>query len=92
MVILPQLFDAYAFRAVPHLEFCDRVKVIQDEPFVSTSIYAQHRVMRLARENGIKVLLDGQGADELLGGYPGHWSARIASLISKPAFDNAYRT
>jgi asparagine synthase (glutamine-hydrolysing) len=41
----------------------------QDEPFLSTSIYAQWNVMRKAASRGIKVLLDGQGADELLGGY-----------------------
>ena len=41
----------------------------QDEPFDSTSIYAQWNVMRLAKERGVTVLLDGQGGDELLGGY-----------------------
>lgn len=41
----------------------------QDEPFQSTSIFAQWSVMRLAHERGVTVLLDGQGADELLGGY-----------------------
>jgi asparagine synthase (glutamine-hydrolysing) len=41
----------------------------QDEPFQSTSIFAQWCVMGLARERGVTVLLDGQGADELLGGY-----------------------
>lgn len=41
----------------------------QDEPFGSASIYAQYDVMRLAKESGVTVLLDGQGADELLGGY-----------------------
>jgi asparagine synthase (glutamine-hydrolysing) len=41
----------------------------QDEPFQSTSIFAQWCVMRLAHERGVTVLLDGQGADELLGGY-----------------------
>jgi asparagine synthase (glutamine-hydrolysing) len=41
----------------------------QDEPFGSTSIYAQWDVMRLAKERGVTVLLDGQGGDELLGGY-----------------------
>ncbi|MFN5516608.1 MAG: asparagine synthase (glutamine-hydrolyzing) [Cyanobacteriota bacterium] len=53
----------------------------QDEPFGSTSIYAQHRVFRLAQANGIKVMLDGQGADELLGGYYPYLAARLASLI-----------
>ncbi len=43
----------------------------QEEPFLSTSIYAQWRVMRAAREAGVTVLLDGQGADELFGGYLG---------------------
>jgi asparagine synthase (glutamine-hydrolysing) len=42
----------------------------QDEPFLSTSIVAQYHVMRIANEAGIKVLLDGQGADETFGGYP----------------------
>jgi asparagine synthase (glutamine-hydrolysing) len=41
----------------------------QDEPFLSTSIFAQWCVMRLAHARGITVLLDGQGADEQLGGY-----------------------
>ena len=40
-----------------------------DSPMLSTSTYAQFRVMKLASENGIKVLLDGQGADELFAGY-----------------------
>lgn len=41
----------------------------QEEPIASTSPFAQWMVMRLAREHGTTVLLDGQGADELLGGY-----------------------
>ena len=49
----------------------DRLVWHQEEPFLSTSIYAQWCVMRLVREagNGVTVLLDGQGADEALGGY-----------------------
>lgn len=54
---------------------------IQDEPFGSTSIYPQLCVFRLARQTGIKVVLDGQGADELLAGYWPYVSARAASLI-----------
>jgi asparagine synthase (glutamine-hydrolysing) len=41
----------------------------QEEPFHSSSIYVQYKVMQLARTNGVKVLLDGQGADEILAGY-----------------------
>lgn len=47
----------------------------QDLPVWSSSTYSQHRVMKLAREHGVKVLLDGQGADELFGGYAHHYLA-----------------
>lgn len=40
-----------------------------DYPFSSTSIYAQWNVFRLAKQNKIKVMLDGQGSDEQLAGY-----------------------
>ena len=47
----------------------------QEEPFQSSGIFAQYRVFELAKKNGVKVLLDGQGADETLAGYPKyiHW-------------------
>jgi len=59
----------------------DRLIELQDEPFGSTSIYAQYRVFQTAKQAGIKVMLDGQGADELLGGYRPYIAARFASLL-----------
>jgi asparagine synthase (glutamine-hydrolysing) len=53
----------------------------QDEPFGSTSIFAQWCVFRLARQNGVVVMLDGQGADEALGGYHGYFGPRLAGLL-----------
>ena len=53
----------------------------QDEPFGSTSIYAQSRVFEMAKQQGIKVVLDGQGADEMLAGYEPFLGARLASLV-----------
>jgi asparagine synthase (glutamine-hydrolysing) len=44
----------------------------QEEPFQSTSIFAQWCVMRAVRARGVTVLLDGQGADEVLAGYQPH--------------------
>lgn len=44
----------------------------QDEPFASTSIYAEWCIYRQAAASGIKVMLGGQGADEQLAGYPEH--------------------
>lgn len=41
----------------------------QEEPFSTLSMYSQYCVMRAAHRAGIKVLLDGQGADEVLMGY-----------------------
>jgi len=41
----------------------------QEEPFGSASILAQYEVLKLAKQNNVTVLLDGQGADELLAGY-----------------------
>jgi asparagine synthase (glutamine-hydrolysing) len=41
----------------------------QDEPFGSTSIFAQWCVFEEAKRVGVKVMLDGQGADEQLAGY-----------------------
>lgn len=53
----------------------------QGEPFGSTSIYAQYRVYQLAKESGITVTLDGQGADEMLAGYNGYPGPRLRSLL-----------
>jgi asparagine synthase (glutamine-hydrolysing) len=47
----------------------------QEEPFQSSGIYAQYKVFEQAKNQNVKVLLDGQGADEVLAGYPKyiHW-------------------
>lgn len=47
----------------------EKIMYHQEEPFGSASIYAQWEVFRLAKENKVTVLLDGQGADEILAGY-----------------------
>ncbi len=50
-------------RDIEELMYC------QDVPIWSTSTYAQFRVMKLVHETGIRVVLDGQGGDELFAGY-----------------------
>jgi asparagine synthase (glutamine-hydrolysing) len=60
----------------------DDMITYQGEPVGSTSIYAQYRVYKQVRDSGITVVLDGQGADELLGGYLGYPVFRVQSLIS----------
>jgi asparagine synthase (glutamine-hydrolysing) len=53
----------------------------QDEPFGSTSIAAQWFVFEAAKREGMKVMLDGQGADEVLGGYHGYFPVIASNLI-----------
>jgi asparagine synthase (glutamine-hydrolysing) len=53
----------------------------QEEPFTSASVYAQWSVMRLARENDVTVLLDGQGADEMLAGYHSYFNEITDDLV-----------
>lgn len=62
----------------------------QDLPFASTSIYAQSMIFKRAAEKGIKVMLDGQGADEYMAGYPGFSSARVASLMKQKMYYKAF--
>jgi asparagine synthase (glutamine-hydrolysing) len=47
----------------------------QEEPVQSSSALAQFMVYRQAKEEAVSVLLDGQGADEILAGYSrySHW-------------------
>ncbi|MDF1610263.1 asparagine synthase (glutamine-hydrolyzing) [Hoeflea sp. YIM 152468] len=53
----------------------------QDEPFGSTSVFAQWCVFAEAKKLGIKVMLDGQGADEQLAGYHTGFAHYLAGLI-----------
>jgi asparagine synthase (glutamine-hydrolysing) len=55
----------------------------QDEPFLSTSMYAQWNVMKLTKQNNVKVLLDGQGADEIFAGYEWHLPIYHAELVKR---------
>ena len=61
-------------------EDIERLLYLQDEPFASLSIYAQYCVMRLARDE-VKVVLDGQGADEQLAGYIAYQAPYLRGLL-----------
>ena len=47
----------------------DKLLYHQEEPVGSASVLVQYKVYELVKKEGIKVLLDGQGADEILAGY-----------------------
>lgn len=58
----------------------------QDLPIGSTSIFAQWEVMKSANQHKVKVLLDGQGADETLGGYTNFAGIYLIELLKKGRF------
>jgi asparagine synthase (glutamine-hydrolysing) len=41
----------------------------QEEPLAGMALLAQYRTYQLAAEHGVRAVLDGQGADEVFGGY-----------------------
>ncbi|MFT5296887.1 MAG: asparagine synthase (glutamine-hydrolyzing) [Colwellia sp.] len=55
----------------------------QDEPFGTTSILAEWSVYKLAKQQGVKVTLDGHGADESLAGYHKFFFVYLAELLAK---------
>lgn len=69
----------------------DHLVKTHDMPFGSTSIYAQSRIFRRAREEGITVMLDGQGSDEYFAGYLGYLPFRLATLLRHHRYWQACR-
>ncbi len=55
----------------------------QEEPVSSASAFAQYKVFERARRENVKVLLDGQGADEILAGYPKYYKWYWQELFQK---------
>lgn len=69
------------------------VLAMQDEPVHSMTALVGYHLTSLAANNGVKVVLNGQGADEVIGGYGsyfrdnwaeriagGHWRAAVADI------------
>jgi asparagine synthase (glutamine-hydrolysing) len=55
----------------------------QDEPFSSASALPQYKTFELTKQNSVKVLLDGQGADETLAGYHKYYKWYWQELFRK---------
>jgi asparagine synthase (glutamine-hydrolysing) len=62
------------------LEDINQFILTMSEPFPTTSIYAEYKVMELARKH-CTVLLNGQGADELMAGYHYFYGYYFRDLI-----------
>ena len=63
----------------------------QEEPFADGSMLAHFRLMRRARQEGIRVLLTGQAADEVFAGYPGFQPIHVGGLIRAGKWGEAIR-
>jgi asparagine synthase (glutamine-hydrolysing) len=87
--------DVESYRVKPTaetlLEDIDELINVQDEPFGSTSQYAQYKVFQLARRSGTTVTLDGQGADEELAGYHYMFPVHFAGLLKRLKPREAWR-
>ena len=65
------------------IEDLEKLIYYQEEPFNGLSPLAQWEVMKLAREKGMKVLLDGQGSDEILAGYLFYFGFYFSHLLKR---------
>jgi asparagine synthase (glutamine-hydrolysing) len=63
----------------------------QDEPFHSINLLVSYELMRLTASSGIKVILNGQGADETLAGYPSYFRDYWSSLLRRGSVGMAAR-
>jgi asparagine synthase (glutamine-hydrolysing) len=61
----------------------DKLVYYQDLPVGSMSIYAHWEVMKLVRQQNVKVVINGQGSDEVLGGYYNFAGIYLVELIKK---------
>lgn len=52
-----------------------------DEPLADPAAIACYLISRLAKEDNTTVMLSGQGADELLAGYPRYWAIQSTQQI-----------
>lgn len=60
-------------------EFID----VNDEPTTGPSFYSQYALMRLVKQKGVTVLLDGQGGDESFSGYQYFHGFYLNGLLRK---------
>lgn len=66
-----------------------KVLSFQDEPVHSMTALVGFHLMRLAADRGVKVVLNGQGADEVIGGYGNYFGDRWAELVGRGRFAQA---
>lgn len=66
------------------IEDFDKMVWHQEEPFTGSTVYAQWSVFKKIHETGIKVVLDGQGSDEILLGYFSFFPFHLKRFMLNP--------
>lgn len=61
----------------------DAMSKIQHVPIFNVSSFAQYKIMETVRQHGFDTIIDGQGGDELLGGYRKYFPPFLRSLRSQ---------
>lgn len=64
-------------------EFFDELQFWRDDPIADYAGHSYYALMKLAREHGVPVVLQGQGGDELFWGYPQLRQAAHESLAKQ---------
>src|SRR5213080_4105996 len=62
----------------------------QDEPIISGAPIAGFHLMKLAASNGVKVVLNGQGSDEVFAGYSSYFHDHWYTLLRGGRVDRAW--
>ncbi len=84
--------DSYMIKPDPDALRADLNKMLFhiEEPFRSLSVYSQYKIyQRIGSDTGVKVVLNGQGADEMFGGYTGHYFYLFSQLAKRQQYIRA---
>ena len=81
------------FKTSPHELWADLERMLwfQDEPVHTLTALVSFQLMRATAEHGIKVILNGQGADETIAGYPNYFHNYWHGVARSSGLRQAFR-
>jgi asparagine synthase (glutamine-hydrolysing) len=80
---IDSLHTARTFTQDRFTDILESVRGFVDEPFSDASILPTYFLSRTVKEEGVTVVLSGDGADELFAGYPTYPAQRIAGAATR---------